>query len=133
MLADGEHNMPGYPGSSQAQLLYENRQAFLFQNEIVAAGTASIAYQLHRERGNFYPWGMSLELAFGGNPGTFEVDIETADVDTDAHYVTINTMTSGLNSSYVGRLELPSFWAKYVRAQVVTLTNSVAITVLLTR
>lgn len=125
--------MPGYPGSSQAQLLYENRQAFLFQNEIVAAGTASVAYQLHRERGNFYPWGISLELSFGSDPGTFEVDIETADVDTDAHYVTLNTMTSGLNSFYVGRLELPSFWARYVRAQVVTLTNSVAITVLLTR
>jgi hypothetical protein len=61
------------------------------------------------------------------------VDVETADTDEDTHYVTINTLTDGLNSSYVGRIELPSFWAKFVRVQVVTLTNAVAITVLLTR
>jgi hypothetical protein len=125
--------MPAYTGPAQAQLLYENRQAFLFQNETVAAGTASIAYQLRRERGAFYPWGISLELSFSGDPGTFEVDIQTADVDTDSHFVTINTITGGLNTSYVGRLELPSFWAKYVRAQVVALTNTVAVTILLTR
>jgi hypothetical protein len=125
--------MPGYPGADQAQLLYENRQAFLFQNETVAAGTASIAYQLRRERGAFYPWGMSLELSFSANPGTFEIDIETADTDDNAHYVTINTLTGGLNTFYVGRLELPSFWAKYVRAQVVSITNTVAVTILLTR
>lgn len=133
MLADGGHSMPNYTNNGLAQLLYENRQAFLWNNETVVAGNSSIAFQLHRERGAFYPWGMSLELSFSGDPGAFEVDIETADVDIDTHYVTINTMTSGLNSSYVGRLELPSFWAKYVRAQVATLTNSVAITVLLTR
>jgi hypothetical protein len=125
--------MPGYAGTGQAKLLYENHQAFLFQNETVANGTSSIAYQLRRERGAFYPWGMSLELSFSGNPGTFEVDVETSDTDIDTHYVTINTLTGGLNSSYVGRLELPSFWAKFVRVQVITLTNSVAITVLLTR
>jgi hypothetical protein len=125
--------MPGYAGTSRAQLLYENRQVFLFQNETVAAGVASIAYQLRRERGAFYPWGMSLEFAFSADPGTFEVDVETADTDEDTHYVTINTLTDGLNSSYVGRIELPSFWAKFVRVQVVTLTNAVAITVLLTR
>jgi hypothetical protein len=125
--------MPGYAGTARAQLLYENRQAFLFQNETVANGTASIAYQLRRERGAFYPWGMSLEFAFGANPGAFEVDVQTSDTDDNAHYVTLATLTSGLNASYVGRIELPSFWAKFVRVQVVTLTNAVAITVLLTR
>ena len=125
--------MPAYTGPAQAQLLLDNRQAFLFQNETIAAGTASIAYQLRRERGASYPWGMSLEVFFSGDPGAFEVDIETSDVDEDAHFVTINTMTGGLNTSYAGHLELPSFWAKYVRAQVVTLTNSVAVTILLTR
>jgi hypothetical protein len=125
--------MPAYTGPAQAKLLYENRQEYLFQNENVTNGTASIAYQLHRERGAFYPWGISLELSFSGNPGVFEVDIETADFDADSHFVTINTLTGGLNTSYVGRLELPSFWAKYVRAHVVTVTNPVTVTILLTR
>jgi hypothetical protein len=125
--------MPGYAGTGQAKLLYENRQAYLFQNETVANGTASIAYQLRRERGAYYPWGMSLEFTFGAAPGTFEVDVQTADTDDNTHYVTLATLTNGLNSSNVGRIELPSFWAKFVRVQVVTLTNAVAITVLLTR
>ena len=125
--------MPGYPGTGQAQLIYENRQVFLFQNETVAAGTASIAFQLHRVRGSSYPFGMSLEIGFSADPGTFEVDIQTSDTDDNPHFVTINTVNSGLNSFFVGRVELPSFWAKYVRARVVTLTNAVAITVKLTR
>lgn len=125
--------MPGYAGTGRAQLLLENRQAFLFQNETVATGVASIAYQLRRERGASYPWGMSLEISFSADPGMFEVDVETADTDDSAHYVTLITLTDGLNSSYVGRIELPSYWAKFVRVQVITLTNAVAITVLLTR
>ncbi len=125
--------MPPYTGPAQAKLILENRQVFLFQNETVGAGTSSIACQLRRERGNFYPFGMSLELSFSGDPGAFEVDIQTADTDQNAKYVTINMITAGLNASFTGRVELPAFWAKYVRAKIVTLTNAVAVTVLLTR
>jgi hypothetical protein len=125
--------MPGYAGTSSAQLLYENRQAYLFQNETVAAGVASIAYQLRRERGAFYPWGISLEIFFSGDPGSFEVDLQDADIDEDSHYVTVDTITAGLNASYVTRIELPSFYTKYVRVKLVTLTNSVTTSVLLTR
>jgi hypothetical protein len=63
----------------------------------------------------------------------FEVDIQTADTDAEVNYVTINTLTAGLNASNIGRLELPNFWARYVRAKVVTLTNAVAVTVKVTR
>ena len=125
--------MPGYAGTSSAQLLYENRQAYLFQNETVAAGVASIAYQLRRERGAFYPWGISLEIFFSGDPGSLEVDLQDADIDEDSHYVTVDTITAGLNASYVTRIELPSFYTKYVRVKLVTLTNSVTTSVLLTR
>jgi len=125
--------MPGYAGTSSAQLLYENRQAYLFQNETVAAGVASIAYQLRRERGAFYPWGISLEIFFSGDPGSFEVDLQDADIDEDSHYVTVDTITAGLNASFVTRIELPSFYTKYVRVKLVTLTNSVTTSVLLTR
>ena len=125
--------MPGYSGTAQAQLLYENRQVFLFENETVAAGTSSIAYQLRRERGAFYPWGISLEFWFSADPGAFEIDLQDADTDQDSHYVTVNAITTGLNASYVTRIELPSFYAKYVRVKLVTLTNAVNLSVLLTR
>jgi hypothetical protein len=127
--------MPIYPGSGQAQLIRENRQIFLFQNETVAQGTASIAVQLERIRASYYPWGASFEVMFSGAPGTFELDIQTADIDEDPHYCTINVFnsTAQLNANYVGRIELPQFWAKYVRAYLKTLTNPVTTTLLVTR
>jgi hypothetical protein len=75
-------------------------------------------------------------MAFSGAPGTFEIDIQTADIDQDSHYVTLNSLTTGsLNTSNVGRVELPNFWAKYVRVKVVSFANyaTVNLTVLLTR
>jgi hypothetical protein len=133
MLADGEHKMPGYPGSSQAILIRDNQQLYLWNNESVRAGTASIACQVERVNRSFYPWGISLEIFFSGNPGAFEVDLQDADIDQDSHYVTVDAITAGLNASYVTRIELPSFYTKYVRVKLVTLTNSVNISVLLTR
>ena len=125
--------MPAYTGPAQAGLIRDNQQKFLWNNETVAAGTASIAFQIERVNRSFYPWGISLEIFFSGNPGAFEVDLQDADIDEDSHYVTVDAITVGLNSSYVTRIELPSFYAKYVRVKLVTLTNAVNISVLLTR
>lgn len=128
--------MPGYKGSGQATLLRENRSEFLFElTDNATAGTASKSVNLERRPGSFYPWGASFEIFFSGAPGTFEVDIQTADIDQDSHYCTISTInsTGSLNANNVGRIELPQFWAKYVRAYVKTLTNPVQVGVLVTR
>lgn len=127
--------MPGYQGTGQATLLRENRQFFLWQNETIGGQKASVAVQLERVRSVSYPWGVSFELWFSGDPGTYEVDIQTADVDQDSHYCTIQTFNMGsqLNANFVGRYETRTFWAKYVRAVVKTLTNSVTVSLLLTR
>jgi hypothetical protein len=127
--------MPKYTNNARAALIRENQQAWLFQTENVVVGEASIGFQLERVPRSFYPWGMSFDIAFSGAPGTFQIDIQTADIDQDSHYVTINSVTSGLNASNVGRLELPSFWAKYVRANVVSFANyaTVTLSILLTR
>jgi hypothetical protein len=125
--------MPGYAGTAQAALIRDNQQKYLWNNETVAVGEASIAFQIERVNRTFYPWGISLEIFFSGNPGSFEVDLQDADIDQDSHYVTVDAITSGLNASYVTRIELPSFYAKYVRVKLVTLTNLVNTSVLLTR
>lgn len=126
--------MPSYvAGNADLNLLYPEGQQFMWNAETVAGGTASTAFRLYRRRDTFYPFGASFELTFGGAPGVFEVDIQTADTDLAANYVTINTITGGLNASNIGRLELPNFWARYVRAVVVTLTNAVVVTVKVTR
>jgi len=125
--------MPNYTNDSLAALIRDNQQKYLWNNETVAAGTASIAFQIERVNRSFYPWGISLEIFFSGAPGAFEVDLQDADIDKDAHYVTVDQITTGLNASYVTRIELPSFYAKYVRVRLVTLTNAVNTSVLLTR
>lgn len=125
--------MPGYAGTAQAALIRDNTQQYLWNNETVAVGKASIAFQLERVNRTFYPWGISLEIFFSGNPGSFEVDLQDADIDMDSHYVTVDAITAGLNASYVTRIELPSFYTKYVRVKLVALTNPVNISVLLTR
>jgi len=125
--------MPLYPGPSKALLLYENKQSFLFQKESIVAGQSSIAVQLRRERGAAYPFGASFKIQFSGAPGPFQVDIQSSDQDVESDFVSLSSLTGGLNGSNVGRIELPSFWAKFVRANVVVLTNAVTLTVEVTR
>ena len=85
--------MPSYAGTGQAQLLYENTQKYLWQNETVATSTLSLAYELRRVLSTFYPWGLSFEVIFSGNPGTFEIDIMGANNDIAVNYVQIGTIT----------------------------------------
>jgi hypothetical protein len=133
--------MPGYGGSGQAKLVRDNQQVFLFQNEIVVAGRASIAIQLERINRSYYPWGVSFQIYFTASdgvtpadPGAFEVDIQTSDIDTDLHYCLTNSLVgdASLNSNFSGRIEMPNFYAKYVRALVKTQPNTLYTTVLAT-
>jgi hypothetical protein len=128
--------MPGYPGAGQATKVDQGLQVYLFQNEYVVVGESSIGCLLSRIPGIFYPWGISFDVAFSAAPGTFEIDVQTADIDQDSHYVTIASLTTGaLNSGNVGRVELPNFWARFTRVRVVSFANyaTVTLTVLLTR
>lgn len=132
--------MPGYAGVNQAQLLRENRQAFCWQNEIIAAGQVpplglSLAFQLERVRSVSYPWGFSVEVFFGAAPGTFEVDIMGADTDNPIYYNKIGGITA-VNAFNVGRFDgigSNLTYPKYVALYMKTLGNAVAATGQLTR
>lgn len=124
--------MPPYPGNDLAKLIYENQQAFFFQNEAAPANSLSQAFQLRRERGASYPWGFSVEAAFSGAPGAFELDVMGADTDNANYFVSLATITA-VNTNNVGRVDVQNFWPKYVALFVKTLTNSVSLTAQLTR
>ena len=128
--------MPGYKGINQATLLRENRQVFLWQNEIIPAGQAngslSLAFQMERVRSAAYPWGFSIEVAFSGNPGAFEVDVMVADTDNPNNFIQWTNITT-VNATNVGRVDVLNSWAKYVAVYMKTLTNSVQVTAQLTR
>jgi hypothetical protein len=126
---------PGiYPGPGKAVLLRPGMSTFLFQNNLITAGQSSIAVQLERTKsGFFYPIGFSVEVSFSGAPGTFEVDVQTSDTDQDSFYVLNTKITTGLNASNVGRLEVLSYWALFARISVPTLQNAVNVTAKITR
>jgi hypothetical protein len=133
--------MPAYAGNGQAVLLFDNRQAYLWQNEVVPAGvypgSLSVAFQLERRGGSFYPWGASVEVYFSTNPGAFEIDIVGASTDQAQNYSQIGSITvasSYVAGHYVGRWDMPSnVWVKYMAAYMKTLTNAVNTTLLVTR
>jgi|SRR5277367_3148975 len=130
--------MPGYAGSGQAALLRENRQAFLFQQEKDVAGRASVAFQLERTMRTLYQSGVSFQLYFTDingvptNPGAFEIDIQSSDIDQDIQYCTASPLTGGasLNANFVQRVEIPTLNAKYIRAFIISITNPVYISLL---
>lgn len=125
--------MPNYTGPGQAELLRDNRQAYLWNNEAVNTGTLSIAFQLERINRSFYPWGASFEAVFAGIPGAFEIDIMAANNDSRENYVQIGTIVA-VNSFNVGRFDMPSnIWPKYVAGFVKTLGNVVNVTLQVTR
>jgi len=129
--------MPGYAGIGQAQLHRENRQIFLWQNDTVPAGgippqSLSLAVQLERVRSVSYPWGFSVEVAFSGPPGAFEVDVMVADTDNYANFIQWTTITQ-VNGFNVGRVDVLNSWAKYVALYMKTLTNPVSVSGQLTR
>ena len=124
--------MPAYPGNNLAQLLYENRQAVVFDNAIVAAGVASVAYELRRERGAYYPWGFSVQATFSADPGVFEIDVEVSDIDVDSAYVLADKIDA-VGTGFSGRYDTTAVWAKFVRVRMVALANAVNATVVVTR
>lgn len=132
--------MPAYAGINQATLLRENRQVFCWENEVVAAsasvGSLSLAFQLERVRSVSYPWGFSVEVAFGGAPGTFEVDVMGSDTDNPNYFIKIGDITA-VNAFNVGRFDgigSNITYPKYVALYMKTLGNAtVPVTGQLTR
>lgn len=127
--------MSGYAGTGRATLLRENQQSFLFQQEEVVAGMASRAFQIERITHSFQA-GVAFQIFFTdvngnpSNPGAFEIDVQTSDIDQDNQYSTVTTYTGPLNAGFSGRVELTNFFAKYIRCMLKSLTNAVYVTVL---
>jgi hypothetical protein len=129
----GQIITPGlYPGTAKAELLHVNQQAYLLKAQRVLANQASIAVQLERGNRAFYPWGAAIQAEFSGAPGAFEIDVEASEDDRDVSYVSIVTIVA-VNANNVGRAAIGFTWPKFIRAKVITLTNDVLTTVLVTR
>jgi len=73
----------------------------------------------------------AVEIAFSGNPGTFQANLQTADTDADADYVSIasgSVANAQMNGTWVARLEIADVVAHFARIYIGTLPNSVTAT-----
>lgn len=127
--------MGAYPGPNQANFLRDNSLRYMWDNEPVVAGELSVAFMPERINRSFYPYGMSFEASFSGNPGVFEIDIMGANNDVQQNYVFLGSITSTNNAygsifaGYVGRWDMPSnMWPKYVAGYIKALANAVNVT-----
>ncbi len=132
---------PGvYPGPGQAGLLRANEQQYLFRQQLIVSGQASIAVQLERIKSAHYPLSAcSVQIWFtdvngaAADPGTFEVDAQVSDLDIAAQFCDAQGGLTAVNTSFAGRIELPWLWAKYLRVNAKTVTNAVYLSALVTR
>ena len=75
---------------------------------------------------------LSVEIVFSGAPGTFAVNLQTADTDVDANYLLEGTAISAVNANNVARLEVPQVVANFARLVFTALGNSVTATAKIT-
>src|SRR6266446_47597 len=102
--------MPAYPGAGQATMINANKTKYFWNNEAILAGAASVAFMLERQKAASYPFGFAVEIAFSGAPGTFEVDVQGAETDTDANYVQLGPGIAAVNASNVARFDGSGFY-----------------------
>jgi len=97
----------------------------LWNDETVAANGCSVCISMRRNPNlpNYY----SIELSFAANPGTFSVEVQTADTDQDKFYVSKTPAISTVSGAFVSRTEMTSI-SKYMRLKLVSLTNAVKVT-----
>jgi hypothetical protein len=76
---------------------------------------------------------LTYEVSFSGAPGTFELDVQEADIDLNANYV-LTAEAAGkitaVDSSQVARADLTSTIGKFQRINVVALANHASVTMI---
>ena len=130
--------MPNYGLQGKAKLANANSQNYFWSNEMPPAGTASVAFQLERQKSASYPWGAAIEIAMSAAPASFEIDVQVAETDTANNYIQIGAPVISLNPGNVARFDLlpGTFYAKFVRLylkSLVIITVTPNITAVLTR
>lgn len=100
-----------------------------------AAPQASIAVQLQAQDGGPPPM-ISVEGRFSGAPGAFNVQIQEADTDADAFYITpanASYTITAVSSQNTFRVDLSPTGGKFVRVLLSSRTNAVNFTCKITR
>ena len=119
------YQQPPYVPPFTPQVLTPGRPITVWASELLATPSTSAQFCIHRQE---FPAILSVDVQFLVDPGVFQIDFQTSDVDDDAHYVTKDSLTGGLNGFFVGRLEVVDIVAKFGRLILVSTTNAANVT-----
>jgi hypothetical protein len=117
--------MPNYNANVAPRILaLGNPQSLLFNNETVAAGEVSERVTLPQSPDRPLR-GISFELSCDSDPGVFQIDVQEADTDSTAFYISIQSLAANNGApSYVARFDLPLPAGSFFRYKVVTWPNA---------
>jgi hypothetical protein len=110
--------MPAYvQGSTNLplQALYPGASAVVWSAETPLVGTKSAAVCIARLCDNSVT-SVSFEVKFSGAPGAYEIDIQEADTDEDAAYLSINNAVLTLSTNNYARYDMSPMQGRFVRA-----------------
>lgn len=105
--------------------------------EEVAQNTASIAVNLQAGSETMPPPMVTIEIHFDSTPGVAEIDIQEADTDADAFYITPTnaayTVVPSTTSPFNTRVDLSPTGGKFMRLYMKTLPNDADVWAKITR
>jgi hypothetical protein len=123
--------MPAYVDAKNL-LLNANQQIAVWEGETIAANDKSYAVLLERQKAAHYPWGAAIQIAFTTDPSTFDIEIQGSETNKDDSYVKLASITA-VNAAFVGRYDMLTFYPKFIRLFVKTLTSTRVVTAIITR
>jgi hypothetical protein len=126
--------MPNY-NTQPIKAVYPGDQEFLFNTEQPSAGTASQQVCLANAPNATSLPGVAVEISFSAAPGAFNVQVQEADTDIDAAYITIPTTgtITAVSANNFARVEFPTLKTKFLRILLSSRTNAVNLTAKVTR
>jgi hypothetical protein len=126
--------MPNYinPPTQTPIAISVGEQVVAFNAEQPAVPQASIEFALPPNPRTLGA-ALSVEVSFSGAPGVFEVDLQEADTDADANFVSNATTITAVNAGNVGRQDYANITGQFVRILLKTRTNAVNALIKITR
>ncbi len=115
--------------------IYPGDQFLLFNAEQPTAPQASQQVCLANAPNATSLPGVAVEISFSAAPGAFNVQVQEADTDIDAAYITIPTTgtITAVSATNFARVEFPTLKAKFLRILLSSRTNAVNLTAKVTR
>lgn len=101
----------------------DREQVFKTADGNLAVGNSSRPVALNPAQPGFN--GISAFIKFSGAPGTFQIDLQEAEIDADVNYVTIGSVNA-VNANNACRMDAPNVNARFARLNVVSLGNAVS-------